>query len=85
MGDLIKQAAKKCWASKWTKWLTVVAVALLIAAAIAPPLFSIDASILAAVGEILAFGVLINFSYAVENGYKASFKKGDTEVTVDDD
>lgn len=85
MGDLIKQAAKGCWASKWTRGLSIVAVILILIGFFIPPLGLIDTSVFIGVGEILAFGVLLNFSYALENGVKATFKHKDTEITVDDD
>ena len=62
--------------------LTISSILLIIASFFVPPLGIIDGSILAAVGELEALGVLWIVMHAIEKGTAASFKKGDVEVDI---
>ena len=62
--------------------LSISSILLIIASFFVPPLGVIDGSVLAAVGELEAFGVLWIVMHAIEKGTAASFKKGDVEVDI---
>lgn len=71
---------------KWvTLFLTIVAISLIIGSFFVPPLGVIDSSIIAATGEIFGFSALWVFAGAIEKGYDATIKRGETEVTLTDD
>ena len=74
---------KVTWESNiWLRILSISSIILIIASFFVPPLGVIDGSILAAVGELEALGVLWIVLRAVEKGTGASFKKGDVEVDI---
>ena len=74
---------KETWESNiWLRILSISSILLIIASFFVPPLGIIDGSVLAAVGEIEALGVLWIVLRAVEKGTGASFKKGDVEVDI---
>ena len=74
---------KREWESNiWLRILTISSILLIIASFFVPPLGVIDGSILAAVGELEALGVLWIVFHAIEKGTAASFKKGDVEVDI---
>lgn len=68
----------------WFKVLSGFAIALFIASFILPPLGVIDASVLAAGGEIFAFASLGAVIKAMDKGLDAKVKHGDTELMVGD-
>lgn len=79
----MRKILKETWESNiWMRILTISSIILIIASFFVPPLGIIDGSILAAVGELEAFGVLWILMYAIEKGTNASFKKGDVEVEI---
>ena len=79
----MRKILKETWESNiWMRILTISSLLLIIASFFVPPLGIIDGSVLAAVGEIEALGVLWIVLRAVENGTGASFKKGDVEVDI---
>ena len=79
----MRKILKETWESNiWLRILTISSILLIIASFFVPPLGIIDGSVLAAVGEIEALGVLWIVLRAVENGTGASFKKGDVEVDI---
>ena len=79
----MRKILKREWESNiWMRILTISSIILIIASFFVPPLGIIDGSVLAAVGEIEALGVLWIVLRAVENGTGASFKKGDVEVDI---
>ena len=79
----MKKILKETWESNiWMRILSISSIILIIASFLVPPLGIIDGSILAAVGELEAFGVLWIVMYAIEKGTNASFKKGDVEVEI---
>ena len=79
----MRRILKETWESNiWMRILSISSIILIIASFFVPPLGIIDGSILAAVGELEAFGVLWILMYAIEKGTAASFKKGDVEVDI---
>ena len=79
----MRKILKETWESNiWLRILTISSILLIIASFFVPPLGIIDGSVLAAVGEIEALGVLWIVLRAVEKGTAASFKKGDVEVDI---
>ena len=71
-----------CESNIWLRILTISSILLIIAGFICPPLAVISGSVLTAVGELEALGVLWIVLRAVEKGTGASFKKGDVEVDI---
>lgn len=67
--------------------LTAIAAAMLIGAALTPPMSIIDSSILAAVGELFAFAALFKAGEAIDRGIDAKLTHGNTtiELTNPDD
>jgi len=63
----------------------IVSIFLFIGSALVPPYFVIDSSIFVAVGELMGFTALGALYKALDNNKKATFKRGDLEVTVGDD
>lgn len=61
-----------------------VSITLIIASFCIPPLAVIDSSVFAAVGEIFAFPALLSFYNIVMSGKQATLKKGELEVTVNE-
>ena len=79
----MKKILKREWESNvWLRILTISSIILIIAGFICPPLAVISGSVLTAVGELEALGVLWIVLRAVEKGTGASFKKGDVEVDI---
>ena len=81
----MRKILKETWESNiWMRILTISSIILIIAGFICPPLAVISGSVLTAVGELEALGVLWIVLRAVEKGTAASFKKGDVEVEFKD-
>ena len=79
----MRKILKETWESNiWLRILTISSIILIIAGFICPPLAIISGSVLTAVGELEALGVLWIVLRAVEKGTAASFKKGDVEVDI---
>ena len=79
----MKKILKETWESNiWMRILTISSILLIITSFFVPPLGILDGSVLAAVGELEALGVLWIVLRAVEKGTAASFKKGDVEVEI---
>lgn len=79
----MRRILKETWESNiWLRILSISSILLIIASFFVPPLGIIDGSVLAAVGELEALGVLWIVMRAVEKGTGASFKKGDVEVDI---
>lgn len=70
------------------KWCFIIAqsvsIILIIVSFVLPPQGVIDSSIFAAVGEIFAFPALLSFYNIVMSGRTATLKKGEMELTVND-
>lgn len=64
--------------------LTILAAFLLIGAAFTPPLFVIDSSIIAAVGEVCGLGALWAVVKAIDKGTNTTLKHNNTEITIGD-
>lgn len=69
----------------WFKILSAVAVLLLIASFIVPPLGVIAPSVIAGVGEIFAFAALWTLIKAIDKGKTASVSHGQTTIKVEND
>ena len=81
----MRKILKETWESNiWLRILSISSIILIIAGFICPPLAVISGSVLTAVGELEALGVLWIVLRAVEKGTAASFKKGDVEVEFKD-
>ena len=79
----MRKILKETWESNiWMRILSISSILLIIASFFVPPLGVLDGSVLAAVGELEALGVLWILMYAIEKGTAASFKKGDVEVDI---
>ena len=79
----MKEILKEAWLTNiWMRILSISSLLLIIAGFICPPLAIISGSVLTAVGELEALGVLWIVLRAVEKGTGASFKKGDVEVDI---
>ena len=79
----MKEILKEAWLTNiWLRILSISSLLLIIAGFICPPLAIISGSVLTAVGELEALGVLWIVLRAVEKGTGASFKKGDVEVDI---
>ena len=74
---------KECWREDlWLKILTITSILLIVGAFIVPPLAVIDASILAAVGELTAIGALWEFSRAMKRNTNAKIKIKELELEI---
>lgn len=60
----------------------VVSVGLIIASFLTPPMWIIDGSILAAVGELFGFAALGEVAAAIERGHSASISHGNTTIEI---
>jgi len=78
------EVSKDCGAlGGWVSLLT--SIFLLIGAALTPPMFIIDSSIIAAVGELFAFGALFKAPQminSIREGKSLKVQKGDTTIEV---
>ena len=63
----------------------VTSVALILASFVTPPMFIVDGSVLAAVGELFGFAALGEVGAAIERGHTASIQHGNTTVTIKKD
>ena len=67
-------------------WVCLItSICLLVASFIAPPPGEIAHSVLIAIAELVSFGALGAVYKALDSGSKATLKKGDVELTVNDD
>ena len=62
-----------------------VSIALFVGGFFCPPLGIIDGSVLTAGGILLGFATLAVAGQNLANGRDVTFKKGDVEITVEDD
>lgn len=74
-----------CANNTWFHILTAIAIILLIASWLVPPLSVIDPSVLAATGEIFAFAALGTVIKAIDKGIDAKMTRGDTTIEVIND
>ena len=61
-----------------------ISIILLITAFFVPPTAVIDPSVLAAVGEIFAWGTLVVVIEGIEKGRTVTMTKGDVQISLDD-
>lgn len=59
-----------------------VAVGLIIASFLTPPMWIIDKSVLLAVGELFGFAALAEIMAAIERGHSASITHGNTTIEI---
>lgn len=80
-----KQAVVNCILHNgWFKFFSVIAVGLIIASFIVPPMGLIDGSVLAAVGELFGFAALGTVIKAIDKGVDAQVQHNNTTITVGD-
>lgn len=60
----------------------VVSIGLIIASFLTPPMWIIDGSVLAAVGELFGFAALGEVAAAIERGHSATITHGGTTIEV---
>ena len=60
----------------------LTAVGLIVASFVTPPMWIIDGSVLAAVGELFAFGALAEVMAAIERGHTATITHGGTSIQI---
>lgn len=60
----------------------LTSVGLILASFVTPPMWIIDGSVLAAVGELFAFAALAEVAAAIERGHSASITHGGTTIEV---
>lgn len=68
----------------WFIMFSIVAVGLIIASFIVPPMGVIDGSVLGAVGEIFGFAALGTVVKAIDKGVDAQVQHNNTTITVGD-
>lgn len=85
-GQQFKQYFKN--GDSFWKWCFIisqsVSIILIIVSFILPPHGVIDSSVFAAVGEIFAFPALLSFYNIVMSGRTATLKRGEVELTVNE-
>jgi hypothetical protein len=75
-----------CWKEDfWLKILTLTSIGLLVAAFICPPTAVIDASVLAATGELVGFAAIWQFSKAINKNIDAKIKIHEIELEIEND
>ena len=62
-----------------------ISILLIVTAFFVPPTAVIDPSVIAAVGEIFAWGALVVVIEGIEKGRSVTMTKGDTSLTLNDD
>lgn len=60
----------------------ITSVGLILASFVTPPLWIIDGSVLAAVGELFGFAALGEVAAAVERGHTATISHGNTQIEI---
>lgn len=62
-----------------------VSIILIVTGFLLPPMGAIDGSVLTAVGELLAFPVIVYGFRAIELGLEVKFSKGDASIEISKD
>lgn len=62
-----------------------VSIGLIVTSFVTPPMWIIDGSVLAGVGELFGFAALGEVVAAIERGKSAKITKGSTSLTIGDD
>ena len=60
----------------------LTSVGLIIASFVTPPMWIIDGSVLAAVGELFGFAALAEVAAAIERGHSATISHGNTSIEI---
>ena len=60
----------------------LVSVGLIVASFVTPPMWIIDGSVLACVGELFAFAALAEVMAAIERGHTATISHGNTTIEI---
>lgn len=81
MAETLKMAIR---GNVWFYILIIASILLLVASFIMPPAGAIDPSVIAAVGELFAFGALGTVLHAIDKNKKATVTHGSTTLTVGD-
>jgi hypothetical protein len=79
MRDILRNATI---GNVWFHILAAISVILLIASWFVPPMAVIDASVLAAVGELFAFAALGTVIHAINKGRQVKMTHGSTTLAV---
>ena len=83
MNNEIKTTFKECILDNmWFKILSAISIILIIISFFLPPQGVIDPSVMAAVGEIFAWGALFTVLKAIDKGKTISMQHGDTTIIV---
>lgn len=77
--EVAKNATYRNW---WFYVFSLVAIGLLIASFLVPPMGVIDGSVLGAVGELFGFAALGTLIKAIDRGMDAKLQHGDTTVQI---
>ena len=79
----MNETIKECILNNlWFKILSAVSIILIIISFFLPPQGTIDPSVLAATGEIIAWGALYSVILAVQKGRSVSMQHGETTITI---
>lgn len=65
--------------------LTALSIGLIIGGFFVPPIGIVSGSVLTSVGEIFGFATLWVVIAAIEKGTDVTLKKGDTEITINNE
>ena len=85
MSNETTKAVKDCVLHNgWFIFFSLVAVGLIVASFIVPPMGIIDGSVLGAVGEIFGFAALGTVIKAIDKGVDAQVQHNNTTITVGD-
>lgn len=84
-GNETRDAVRNCVLHNgWFKFFSIVAVGLIIASFIVPPMGVVEPSVLAAVGELFGFAALGTVIKAIDKGVDAQIQHNNTSITVGD-
>lgn len=84
MTQIARQLRGAVQRNNWFYVFSGIAIVLIIASWLVPPMGAIDGSVLAAVGEIFAFAALGTVIKAIDKGLDAKVTHGNTSVTIGD-
>lgn len=85
MGKVFKKIKMCIVGNFWFHIFAIFSMILITASFLCPPLAVVDASILAAVGEIFAFAALWTLIKAMDEGHTATITNKDITLTISDE
>lgn len=85
MGKVLNKIKMCIVSNVWFHIFSVFSLVLILMAFFAPPMAVIDASVLAAVGEIFAFAALWTVIKGMDEGHTATLTHKDTTLTIDEE